>query len=77
MRKKIKILAALVLAASWWGVFYPELCFTEATCEAVTEDGPQKTEAENEINAGEIWRCSGEELVISSRFLEWWEELQK
>lgn len=44
-----KALAACTFAAAWWSVFYPELCFTEDTCEAVrTEEADGtfgKTEA--------------------------------
>lgn len=70
MRKKGKRLAACLFAAVWWGIFYPELCFTEETCETLVQ-GDGMTE---EIGAAEIWRASGEEIVISSRFLEWCEE---
>ena len=35
MKKKGKTMAACLFAAVWWGIFYPELCFTEETCEAV------------------------------------------
>lgn len=42
MQKKIKMLAAIVCAAAWWSVFYPELCFTEETCQLI-----QPAEAEN------------------------------
>ena len=67
MWKKGRAFAACILAAAWWSVFYPELCFTQETCEVIS-DGRMQTE---EIDAAEIWRSSGEELVISSRFLEW------
>ena len=67
MRKKIRAFAACILATAWWSVFYPELCFTQETCEVISDSGMQS----EEIDAAEIWRSSGEELVISSRFLEW------
>lgn len=48
MREKVKMLTACVCAAAWWSVFYPELCFTEETCQVI-----QTGEAENEAsNAG-------------------------
>lgn len=67
MRKKGRAFAACILATVWWSVFYPELCFTQETCELISDSG-MRTE---EIDAAEIWRSSGEELVISSRLLEW------
>jgi len=74
MRKKGKTLAACLFAAVWWGIFYPELCFTEETCEAVRTDETQADGMPEEIGALEIWCASGDEIVISSRFLEWLEE---
>ena len=72
MWKKGRAFAACVLATAWWSVFYPELCFTQETCEVISDaDGRTQTE---EIDVAEIWRSSGEELVISSRFLEWCEK---
>lgn len=44
MQKKVKMLAAVVCAAAWWSVFYPELCFTEETCQLI-----QTAEAENSV----------------------------
>lgn len=74
MRKKGRKLAACLFAAVWWGIFYPELCFTEETCEAVTSDETQADSLPGEIQAAEVWGASGDEIVISSRFLEWCEE---
>ena len=67
MWKKGRAFAACILAAAWWSVFYPELCFTQDTCEVIS-DGRMQTE---EIDAAEIWRSSGEELIISSKLWEW------
>lgn len=66
MRKKVKMLAAIVCAAAWWSVFYPELCFTEETCQVI-----QGTETDT---AAGIMQAEEDEVVISSRFLEWCEE---
>ncbi|MDE6600899.1 MAG: hypothetical protein K2N39_04830 [Lachnospiraceae bacterium] len=74
MKKKGKTMAACLFAAVWWGIFYPELCFTEETCEAVTSDGTQSDGVPEQIEAAEVWRASEDEIVISSRFLEWFEE---
>lgn len=74
MRKKGRTLAACLFAAVWWGIFYPELCFTEETCEAIIADETQTDSLPREITAAEVWDASGDEIVISSRFLEWCEE---
>ncbi len=74
MKKKGKTLAACLFAAVWWGIFYPELCFTEETCEAVVTAETQTEDMSGQIGAAEIWDASGDEIVISSRFLEWCEE---
>lgn len=69
MWKMSKCLTACVLAAVWWGIFYPELCFSEGTCAVVRTENAQE-EAE-EIDAAAVWRASGNEIVIRSRFWEW------
>ena len=74
MKKKGKTMAACHFAAVWWGIFYPELCFTEETCEAVVTAETQTEDMSGQIGAAEIWDASGDEIVISSRFLEWCEE---
>lgn len=74
MKKKGKTLVACLFAAVWWGIFYPELCFTEETCEAVVTAETQTEDMSGQIGAAEIWDASGDEIVISSRFLEWCEE---
>lgn len=74
MKKKGKTLAACLFAVVWWGIFYPELCFTEETCEAVMSDERLTDGIPGQIGAAEVWRASEDEIVISSRFLEWFEE---
>ena len=74
LKKKGKTMAACLFAAVWWGIFYPELCFTEETCEAVVTAETQTEDMSGQIGAAEIWDASGDEIVISSRFLEWCEE---
>lgn len=69
MWKKGRMLMACMFAAVWWSVFYPELCFAEGTCEAV-----QTAETENEAGQTGILRADEDEIVISSRLLEWCEE---
>ena len=68
------VLAQALLFLALWGIFYPELCFTEETCEAVVTAETQTEDMSGQIGAAEIWDASGDEIVISSRFLEWCEE---
>lgn len=65
MWKRSKSLAACIFAAVWWGIFYPELCFSEDTCAVVQ---PEK------MDAADVWYASGDEIVIRSRLWEWCEE---
>lgn len=72
MWKKGRTIAVCMFAAAWWGVFYPELCFTEETCEAVRTE--ESGAGDGQIDVGEIWRADSGEIVISSKFLEWCEK---
>ncbi len=81
MWKKGKMPAACILAAVWWSLFYPELCFTEETCEAVQD--VKAEEADGQHVDGQNWETDGisgilwagdDEIVLSSRFLEWCEK---
>lgn len=74
MWKMSKTLAVCMLAAVWWGIFYPELLFSEETCALIGTKSLQDEDCSGEIDAADIWRASGDEVVVSSRFLEWWEE---
>lgn len=90
MWEKIRMLAVCMFAMAWWSVFYPELCFTEETCEMVqtveTEKMAGQTAAVQEGEAGAaaqsreagmtsgVLRASDNDVVISSRLLEWCEE---
>lgn len=72
-------LAVCIFAAAWWGIFYPELCFSEGTCAVVWTENSQKEDKEpqrhlEEIDATAVWQASGDEIVISSRLWEWCEE---
>ncbi|MDE6318996.1 MAG: hypothetical protein K2M22_04710 [Lachnospiraceae bacterium] len=72
MWKMSKGLAACVFAAVWWGIFYPELCFSEETCALVQTETAQ--DESMVIDAAAVWRASGDEIRISSRLWEWCEE---
>ena len=106
MWKKERTLAACVLAAAWWSIFYPELCFTEETCRVIQtaeEAAEVWDEAAPDRNAGGtgqdeaapgrnvdeagknapmqsgtevsgILQADEDEVVVSSRLLEWCEE---
>ena len=72
MWKMSKGLAACVFAAVWWGIFYPELCFSEETCALVQTETAQ--DESMVIDAAAVWRASGDEIRISSWLWEWCEE---
>ena len=57
MKKNVKRLAVCLFAAVWWGIFYPELCFTEETCAAVTSEEAQANDLsvqEERTGAGSV-----------------------
>lgn len=62
-----------ILAFVWWGLLYPELCFTENTCEQVIVSQGQEI-VTKQADYQEILKASGDEIVVRSRFLEWLEE---
>ncbi len=53
MWKISKRLAACMFATAWWGIFYPELCFSEDTCAVVQIE---ETQGENEEAQGQNGR---------------------
>lgn len=73
MWKKSRTLAVCVFAVAWWGILYPELCFTQETFEQVVI-----SEEFQEMTGQEIYEhlleASGDEIVIKSRLLEWFKE---
>ena len=85
---KIRAWMTVAFAASWCGILYPELCFTEATCQAVvieectvTEDlqndeGKKETKQKvlRQPTYREMLETTGDEVVVKSRFLEWMEQ---
>ena len=68
---RVRAAAAGVSACVWWGLFYPELCFTQATCEQVVTDGGAETDG-GDVSG--IMGASDDELVIRSRLWEWIEQ---
>ncbi len=81
MWKKGRMPAACILAAVWWSLFYPELCFTEETCEAVQDVKTEEADGQSVVGQNReadgisgILRAGDDEIVVSSRFLEWCEK---
>ncbi len=70
---RLRTALLLVFALAWWGILYPELCFTEDTLQQVivTDGGIRSVE---EADYREIMDAAGDEIVIGSRLLEWLEE---
>jgi len=73
MWNKLRTLAVGIFAAAWWGILYPELCFTEETFDQiiVAQDFQEMTRQEIYEH---LLEASGDEIVVESRFLEWLEE---
>ncbi|MDE6387874.1 MAG: hypothetical protein K2L82_08735 [Lachnospiraceae bacterium] len=65
--------AAGIMALAWWGVLYPELCFTENTCVQVIISQGQEIVLEQTDYQG-ILSASGDEVIVRSRLLEWLEQ---
>lgn len=82
---RIRAWMTTVFAAAWWGILYPELCFTEETCEAVMASDSEQAEDEQEtVQQNRVWRAdaeqtayielleaTGDDIIVSSRFVEW------
>ena len=70
---RFRTVAVSILAFAWWGLLYPELCFTENTCVQVIVSQGQEIVTE-QTDYQEILNASGDEIVVRSRLLEWLEE---
>ena len=62
-----------VFAFVWWGLLYPELCFTENTYEQVIIVDGEAIEIE-QADYRSVLSASGNEIVIKSRLWEWIEQ---
>lgn len=69
----VRTAALCMAAAAWWGVLYPELCFTENTCVQVIVSQGQEIVI-RQADCQDILNASGDEILIKSRLLEWLEE---
>ena len=67
---RLRAAAAGVFALAWWGIFYPELCFSDNTYAQVEVVSGQETET-GQSDYRDILNASGDEIVIKSRLLEW------
>ena len=70
---RLRAAVAGALAFAWWGLLYPELCFTENTCEQITIVNGEEIEVE-EADYRDILGASGDEIVVGSRLLEWFKQ---
>ena len=70
---RFRTAAAGVFALTWWGILYPELCFSENTYAQVETVDGQEIETERS-DYHDILNASGDEIVIKSRLLEWIEQ---
>ena len=73
--QRFKGILLVFFAFAWWGLLYPELCFTEDTFrQVIVEDGEVITV--KEACSREILDAEGDDIVIESRLLEWLEEMK-
>ncbi|MCH5259546.1 MAG: hypothetical protein J1F18_07330 [Lachnospiraceae bacterium] len=70
---RLRAAAAGMMALAWWGLLYPELCFTDSTCAQVTVADGQEL-AVGQADYRDILDATGDEIVVKSRLLEWLEE---
>lgn len=71
----IRAAGAVLCALVWCGLLYPELCFTQGTCEQILIVQGQEIVIEQLENAG-ILNASDGQIIVRSRFLEWLEQLK-
>lgn len=71
---RLRAAAVGLFAFAWWGLLYPELCFTENTCEQVIIVDGEEIEA-NLTDYRDILGAAGDEIVVKSRLLEWLEQI--
>lgn len=70
---RIRTAAAVLFALMWWGVLYPELCFTDNTYEQIVIVDGEEIVLE-ETDCRDLLHATGDEVVVKSRLLEWLEE---
>ena len=70
---RLRAAAVGVFAFVWWGILYPELCFTENTYEQIVVVDDEETEAK-QADYRDVLSASGNEIIIKSRLWEWLEQ---
>lgn len=70
---RLRAAAVGVFAFVWWGILYPELCFTENTYEQVVVVDGEEAEAE-QADYRNVLSASGNKVLIKSRLWEWLEQ---
>lgn len=71
---RIRTVATVMFALTWWGVLYPELCFADHTYEQVIiVDGEEFILEEKDYR--DILNAAGDEVVVRSRLIEWLEQI--
>lgn len=71
---RLRAAAVGLFAFAWWGLLYPELCFTENTCEQVIIVDGEEVEADL-TDYRDVLGATGDEIVVGSRLLEWLEQI--
>lgn len=70
-RLRIAASALGAIAFVWWCVFFPELCFPQDTYELVYETEEAAKEDVCGEACPELLEADDDQIVISSRVLEW------
>lgn len=74
MNAKREWLLLVLLTLGWWSIFYPELCFTESTCQIVQEsESSPACEEKKELQSPAFLledSCKME-VRVTSRLGEW------
>ena len=59
-----------MFAFVWWGILYPDLCFTDSTYTQVIVEEGQEIEV-GQPDYQDLLQAEGDVIVIRSRLLEW------
>lgn len=63
---KLRLVFAGMFAFVWWFLFYPELCFSEDTCEVVYQGKIYDSEEIYE----QLLQADEEQIIVKSRLLD-------
>ena len=70
---RIRAVMTGMFAFVWWGILYPELCFTDSTYTQVSVVDGQEIETE-QPDYRDFLQVESDGIVIKSRLLEWIEQ---